>query len=71
MTVCGRDLGTTDAYATAAMDMGAPGIDWLGTLSGYEAAVITNNRQAYRSGGFPVIDGPVPGRRPANGSTTP
>jgi thiamine biosynthesis lipoprotein len=56
VTVCGAELATTDAYATAALAMGAHGIDWLGTLSGYESAVITNNGQAYRSDGFPVID---------------
>lgn len=60
VTVCGQDLATTDAYATAAMAMGAHGIDWLGTLRDYESAVITKNRQAYRSAGFPVVEADPP-----------
>jgi thiamine biosynthesis lipoprotein len=60
VTVCGQDLATTDAYATAALAMGERGITWLGTLDGYESAVITKSREAYRSDGFPTVDADLP-----------
>jgi thiamine biosynthesis lipoprotein len=37
VTVAGPDLGTADAYATAAFAMGADGPVWTATLRGYEA----------------------------------
>ncbi|HXW78276.1 MAG TPA: FAD:protein FMN transferase [Acidimicrobiales bacterium] len=40
-TVVGPDLTTADAYATAAIAMGAAAPSWLETLSGYEALVIS------------------------------
>lgn len=42
VTVVGPDLGVADAYATAAVAMGAAGVGWLDRLTGYEYAVITD-----------------------------
>src|SRR5437763_2550618 len=57
VTVTGPDLGTADAYATAAVAMGASGPDWLGRLAlatGYESGVVFEDGRAYRSAHFPV-----------------
>jgi thiamine biosynthesis lipoprotein len=54
VSVVGPDLGLADAYATAAVAMGLPGLSWLATLDGYEAAVVTAARAAYRSDGLPL-----------------
>ena len=54
VTVVGPDLGTADAYATAALAMGLPGIDWLAALPGHECAVVTEDGRALRSEGLPV-----------------
>ena len=55
VTVIGPDLGEADAYATAALAMGLPGLDWLATLSGYESGVVTEDGRAFRSAGFPAV----------------
>jgi FAD:protein FMN transferase len=58
VTVVGTDLGTADAYATAAVAMGTPGLDWLARLAnqnGYESAVITEDGRAFTSAGLPVV----------------
>jgi FAD:protein FMN transferase len=55
VTVVGRDLGTTDGYATAALAMGLPGaLTWLAGLGGYEAAVVTADGEAFASDRLPV-----------------
>jgi thiamine biosynthesis lipoprotein len=56
VTVTGPDLGMADAYATAAMAMGADGLLWLARLadSVYQSAAVTRDGHAYRSDGFPV-----------------
>lgn len=54
VTVTGSDLGTADAYATAAVAMGEKGLDWLAGLKGYESAVISTDGVAFRSDGLPV-----------------
>jgi FAD:protein FMN transferase len=54
VTVVGPDLGTADAYATAALAMGLDGIDWLASLPGHECAVVTEDGRALRSDGLPV-----------------
>ncbi len=74
VTVVGQDLGLADAYATAAVAMGRPGIDWLGTLDGFYSAVVLEDGAAFCSAGLPVApgsDGPLdtdmpmaPGGRP-------
>jgi len=55
VTVTGPDLGDADAYATAAVAMGAAGLEWLATLSGYESAVVTDDSRFLCSPGFPAV----------------
>ncbi len=55
VTVTGPDLGIADAYATAALAMGLPGLSWLATLRGYESAAVTEDARAFRSTGFPAV----------------
>jgi thiamine biosynthesis lipoprotein len=65
VTVVGPDLGDADAYATAAVAMGRPGLDWLARLDGYESAAVTDDGRAFRSPGLPVLrpaDPAAPGR---------
>jgi thiamine biosynthesis lipoprotein len=60
VTVVGPELGTADAFATAALAMGHKGLDWLATLDGHESAAITEDGRAFRSDGLPVApDGPA------------
>lgn len=54
VTVTGADLGVADAYATAAVAMGARGLDWLAGLDEYEAAAVTLEGEAFQSRGFPA-----------------
>jgi thiamine biosynthesis lipoprotein len=54
VTVVGPDLGTVDAYATAAMAMGRAGLGWLARLDGYPSAAISTDGRAYRSPDLPV-----------------
>jgi FAD:protein FMN transferase len=54
VTVVGADLGSADAYATAALAMGTAGLDWLAGLDGYESAVVTEDGRLFRSEGLPV-----------------
>jgi thiamine biosynthesis lipoprotein len=56
VTVVGTDLGTADAYATAALAMGQAGVGWLGRLPGHEWAVVTDDRRSPRSDRLPVAD---------------
>ncbi len=55
VTVVGRDLGDADAYATAAVAMGRPGLSWLASLPGYAVAVICADRTSYVSDDLPVV----------------
>jgi thiamine biosynthesis lipoprotein len=55
VTIVGPDLGLVDAYATAALAMGRPGIDWLSTLDGMTSAAVTHDGQAFRSDTLPVL----------------
>jgi FAD:protein FMN transferase len=43
VTVAGPDLGTADAYATAAVAMGRAGQEWLSTVDGYSSAMVTDD----------------------------
>lgn len=56
VTVVGPDLTLADAYATAALAMGEPGLTWLAKLEadGYESAAVTDDGRAYTSGGLPA-----------------
>lgn len=58
VTVVGPDLGTADAYATAALAMGLAGLDWLAGLDGHESAAVTSDGRAFRSDGLPVAAAP-------------
>jgi FAD:protein FMN transferase len=56
VTVTGPDLGTADAYATAAFAMGArraPG--WTARLRGYEAMTILADGRVLSTAGFPSV----------------
>ena len=52
VTVVGPDLGTADAYATAAFAMGAGGPAWTATLDGYDAMCVTDDRRVLSTPGF-------------------
>ena len=54
VSIVGPDLGFADAYATAGVAMGLPGLNWLAALDGYETAVVTAAGEAYRSEGLPL-----------------
>jgi len=54
VTVVGPDLGTADAYSTAAIAMGAPGARWVGRRRGYTCAVVTDDGRFLRSPALPV-----------------
>jgi FAD:protein FMN transferase len=51
-TVVGPDLTVADAYATAAIAMGADAPPWLESLNGYEALVIGPNGRGWSTPGF-------------------
>jgi thiamine biosynthesis lipoprotein len=56
VTVSGPELGTADAYATAAFAMGAGGAAWTARLAGgYEALTITADGRVLSTPGFPSI----------------
>jgi FAD:protein FMN transferase len=52
VTVVGPDLGTADAFATAAFAMGAGGPAWTGTLTGYDAMCVTSDHRVLSTPGF-------------------
>jgi thiamine biosynthesis lipoprotein len=56
VTVAGPDLAVADAYATAALAMGEPGLAWLAkrVAEGYESAAVTEDGRAFTSPGLPV-----------------
>ncbi len=56
VTITGPDLGTADAYATAAFAMGArraPG--WTARLRGYEAMTILSDGRVLSTPNFPSV----------------
>ncbi|MGW1057829.1 FAD:protein FMN transferase [Micromonospora rubida] len=55
VTVVGPDLGVADAYATAAVAMGAAGIGWLDRLPGHLHAVITDDARCLHSTHLPLL----------------
>jgi FAD:protein FMN transferase len=55
VTVVGPDLGTADAYATAALAMGADGPAWTLGLPGYEAMTILADETVLATPGFPEV----------------
>jgi thiamine biosynthesis lipoprotein len=54
-TVIGPDLGAADAYATALMVLGADGLSWIVTKAGYEALVITPEREVIFTPGIDCV----------------
>lgn len=60
VTVVGRDLGVTDAYATAALATGSTRLDWLTGRHGYTVAAVTGDGRAFRSAALPCAP-PRPG----------
>ena len=65
VTITGPDLGTADAYATAAFAMGASRApDWAAHLRGYEALLILADGRVLSTPGFPSVEldpEPIPG----------
>jgi len=61
VTVVGPDLGVADAYATAAVAMDRPGLDWLARLPGHEVAVVTEDGEGFCSAGLPISPAPSVG----------
>ncbi|MGC4771617.1 FAD:protein FMN transferase [Micromonospora sp. DT44] len=53
VTVVGSDLGVADAYATAALAMGAAGIGWLDRLTDHTYAVVTDDARQFHSAALP------------------
>jgi thiamine biosynthesis lipoprotein len=56
VTVTGPDLGTADAYSTAAFAMGADGPAWTLGLRGYEAMTILSDGTVLSTPGFPLLE---------------
>ena len=72
VTVVGPDLGTADAYATAAFAMGAAGPAWTAGLVGYEAMTVIGERVLSTPGFAALCGGSVSaGLRPPAGSRRP
>jgi thiamine biosynthesis lipoprotein len=56
VTVCGPDLGTADAFATAAFAMGVAGPHWTARLPrGYDAMTILADERVLFTAGFPAV----------------
>jgi thiamine biosynthesis lipoprotein len=56
VTVIGADLGTADAYSTAAFAMGLDGPAWTLALDGYEAMTILAADTVLCTPGFPLLE---------------
>jgi thiamine biosynthesis lipoprotein len=69
VTICGPDLATADAYATAAFAMGTSGPAWTARLEDYEALTILSDQTVHITAGFPVTRpvGQACVRRPRRG----
>lgn len=68
VTVVGPELGTADAYATAAFAMGAAGPAWTTRLAGHGAMTITDDDRVLSTPGFSALRAAMradtaPGRR--------
>ncbi|MDQ2741494.1 MAG: FAD:protein FMN transferase [Chloroflexota bacterium] len=55
VTVVGRDLAMSDAYATAAFAIGIEGQTWTARLFGYEAMTILEDESVLSTRWFPAI----------------
>jgi FAD:protein FMN transferase len=56
VTVLGPDLGTADAYATAAFAMGLDGPPWTAGLGDYEALTILSDGRVLSTRGVPEVE---------------
>jgi thiamine biosynthesis lipoprotein len=56
VTVAGPDLGTADAYSTAAFAMGLDGPAWTATLDGYSALTILADGRVLSTPGLDRLD---------------
>jgi thiamine biosynthesis lipoprotein len=56
VTVLGPDLGTADAYATAAFAMGVEGPAWTAGLDGYEALTILSDGRVLSTRGVADVE---------------
>jgi len=56
VTVAGPDLGTADAFSTAAFAMGVDGPAWTLRLAGYEAMTILAGGTVLATPGFPELE---------------
>ena len=56
VTVTGPDLGTADAYSTAAFAMGVDGPAWTAGLDGYEAMTILTDGTVLCTPGIPLLE---------------
>jgi thiamine biosynthesis lipoprotein len=56
VTITGPELGTADAFATAAFAMGAAGPSWTARLGGYEAMTLMADGRSLRTPAFPVAE---------------
>jgi thiamine biosynthesis lipoprotein len=55
VTIVGPDLGTADAFATAAFAMGAKGPHWTARLRGYDAMTILSDQRVLSTPAFPSV----------------
>ena len=55
VTVAGPDLGTADAYATAAFAMGVDGPSWTATLTGFQALSILADGRVLSTPGMSAL----------------
>ena len=56
VTLVGPELTITDAYATAALAMGAEAPAWLAGLDGYEAQVVSEQGRGWSTPGFKRLE---------------
>jgi FAD:protein FMN transferase len=56
VTITGRELATSDAYATAAFAMGERGPSWTARLRGYEALTLLADGRMLSTPRFPSVD---------------
>jgi len=68
VTVVGPDLTSADAYATAALAMGAKAPAWLAGLAGYESQVVTPEGRGWWTPGFARLQAPGTGAGPGTGA---
>lgn len=52
VTIIGADLTFVDAYATAVLVLGRPGLEWIAGLDGFEALAVTDDRDVIVTPGF-------------------